>query len=249
MTTLYTDRPRNILVIHKEISDLPNRLVRSYTSDYMEKYDATTSTKKYITGAIKTLTDYIGFTYTVAQPLSLYHVLDDPITLLYVAYERIIHELKSDIKIRKGLIAGYRRYRLNETDTHSTEGAPFCIAETTPGDSVFALEQYRMSAAYDLNPVNEYPAYTLLLCVQCDEGVEGGNVLFYPRYNDESSLITSYLSPCTAVPRQTLDIPFRPGMGILLSGHTRHTLESVRLRPGVKEGTFIMVMVDFFGES
>lgn len=123
MTTLYTDRQQDILVIHKEISESLKKSVTVYTSLYMGTHDAKTSTNKYTT--VKTFTDYIGFTNTVAKPLSLYHVLDNPASAVYYAYERIIHELKSDIKIRKGMNAGYRRYRLNEMDTYSIEDTPF----------------------------------------------------------------------------------------------------------------------------
>lgn len=103
-----------------------------------------------------------------------------------------------------------------------------------------------MSSAYDLNPVNQYPSYTLLFCIQRDEGFQGGNLVFYPQYEEENSItaaLSQLITQCR-IPYKELDVPFSPGTMILLSGETWYSMEPLR-----GKGTCLLMMIDFFTDG
>lgn len=81
--------------------------------------------------------------------------------------------------------------------------------------------------------------HTCIFCIKKDPEIEGGNIVFYPRYKEDSSL-SSYMG--CGMP-QGITIPLRTGSVVVLSGDVYHTLENMKMKPGQE---MYLVVCEFF---
>jgi len=234
MTTLYRDPRQDYLLIHSTVDQATLARWKQQIEDYMER-----SEKENEKGFWNQLQHYMDtyFDSSFAEPYTLYHT---------VTSADLLSMFPPDKKPIGSYMVSYRRWQLDEEHPSTEKKAPFSLTNCLPGDGRFSAENHRMNYAYDRNYDWRYREYTALFCIRCDEGVTGGTLLFYPDYDEESSIgstLSQLITQCS-LPRREMEVPFVPGTMILLSGNTWYTMDALR-----GKGTYLLMIVDFFTES
>lgn len=86
---------------------------------------------------------------------------------------------------------------------------------------------------YNGNEILPLSNNTCIFCIQKDEDIEGGDLMFYPHYNNEKSFMNTIYYTITgncSIPHTEFPIPLNKGKVIVLTGDTWHKLESMKMR-------------------
>jgi hypothetical protein len=73
----------------------------------------------------------------------------------------------------------------------------------------------------------------MLICIQKDESIEGGDLMFYPHYNNEKTILNNIYYVITgtcSIPHTEFPIPLNKGKVIVLTGDTWHKLNSMEMK-------------------
>ena len=86
---------------------------------------------------------------------------------------------------------------------------------------------------YNGNEILPLSNNTCIFCIQKDEDIEGGDLMFYPHYNNEKSFMNTIYYTITgncSIPHTEFPIPLNKGKVIVLTGDTWHKLESMKMK-------------------
>lgn len=234
MTTLYHDPRQDYLLIHSTVDQTTLARWKQQIEEYMER-GVNANENSFWNQLQRYMETY--FDSPFAEPYTVYHTLiSSDLSPMFPPDKRPIGNY----------LVSYRRYQLTDEHPSTEKKPPFSLTNCLPGDGLFPIENHRMNYAYDRNHDWRYREYTALFCIQCDDTLEGGTLLFYPQYDEESSIsstLSQLITQCS-LPRREMEVPFPPGTMILLSGNTWYTMDSLR-----GKGTCIIMIVDFFTES
>lgn len=235
MTTLYRDPRNDYLIIHSTVDPLTLGRWKQQIEQYIENDEK--QEKGFWNHVKEFIEGYIDSSF--AEPSTLYHRIQFP-------QADLVSLFPADKKPVSDYLISYRRYELTDEKPLTQKGLPFSLSRCVLGSDDYPHDGYRLSHVVDQNPIRRYREYTALFCIQRDEGLQGGTLLFYPRYDEEStfeSTLSDLMTQC-ALPRKELEVPFPPGTMILLSGKTWYSMEPLR-----GKGTCLLMIVDFFTES
>lgn len=231
MTTLYRDSRHDYLVIYSRVDESLMAQWKVYADSLFEKDEEE--------GYWKSLQQWLDWYSECATPQTFYYRRS-------VVSSDLIGLFPPDKAPVSAPLVSYRRYQLNEDTPMTYKESPFSLTHCRLSDGLHPYENYRMEYVYDQNPNQRFREYTALICIQRDEGLQGGNLILYPQYDEENTMssILSQLAGECSLPRKELEIPFPPGSMVLLSGETWYAMEPLR-----GKGTCIVMMVDFLCES
>lgn len=90
------------------------------------------------------------------------------------------------------------------------------------------------SKVYDnVNNIYSFNANTCIFCIQKDESIDGGDLMFYPHYNNEQTMLNNIYYAMTgtcSIPHTEFPIPLSKGKVIVLTGDTWHKLSSMEIK-------------------
>lgn len=234
MTTLYNDSRHDYVIIHSTVDEPTIQRWKQIIDDWIEKYEKREQ----------------GYWTQFQRYLERY--FESPFAELCVVYEtmsllpaEIVDLFPPDRKPVGKAMVSYRWHRLTEDKPSTAKEQPFSLSQTISDDDLHPYETYRINHVYEQNYKRRYLEYSALFCIHRDEGVEGGSIVFYPQYEEENTISSTFSQLITqcALPRKELDIPFTPGSMILLSGNTFYSMEPLR-----GKGMFLYMIIDFFCE-
>lgn len=237
MTTLYTNMENKYLVRYDTMKE---ENITYWKAEIERAIDISLRREKgYLETIGETFNSYFSYFNSYVYPFSLYYRFRNESIVLHL-YKDLFSI--TDKRPAGKWILSYRRYELVGDGRESYKSRPFCLSRSIPGDH--STEDYRLDFMYDEN--KGFKEYTLLFCIQRDEGLQGGSILFYPHYDEENNIgstMGQLMGQCS-LQRKELDVPFHTGSVVMLSGHTRYSMEPLK-----GKGTLLMMILDFFSES
>lgn len=233
MTTIYTNTETKYFVRYDTMKDTDLEIWKACVTRTL---NARAELEKNTFSSL--IESSLRYFHSYVYPFSVYYTFSKEVTPIYKDLFSI-----TDKRPAGKWILSYRRYELNEEGRQTYKGQPFSLTHSACGSH--DDENYRLDYVYDNNKVG-FNDYTILFCLQRDEGLQGGAILFYPHYREENTFTSTMgqlMSQCS-LSRKELDVPFKTGSMVMLSGYTRYSMEPLK-----GKGTLLMMILDFFSES
>lgn len=205
---------------------------------------------------VKKLIDYRNkYSSQNLEKYFYYYVLNNPSAfdvdiLTYrcksnVTYSELLNSIITEsIKYfnKAGMNINYHRYDARITiSRYCNETTGSDIYDVPGWSSPRGLNNYNWSGSgYFTDKVG----HVCIFCIKKDPSIVGGNLDFFPRYEEQFDVYSSHLMgclvPCTYT---TLTIPLRTGSVVLLSGDVYHQLQDMKIKRGEE---MCLVVAEFF---
>lgn len=241
MSRIYVDNARKQIVFEDTNENIEEDVISlSYIKQGIQGANAKKGVMRNIGEGIGQFLSYYLFNQTSTYEECLYIVHESTNYLFWfgqLIYKALHYFSQADLNVYrmyKGLIY-FRRYSCdyNNQNNHNDQNNKYEIC----GWPVRGLNDDNWAGnVQDRHYFTDKIGHTCIFCIKKDPDIEGGNIVFYPRYKEDSSYMGCGMP-------QGITIPLRTGSVVVLSGDVYHTLENMKMKPGQE---MYLVVCEFF---